>query len=641
MNDETGNGDIATWLEKITSVLNSGNSFCRIAAFAVTSIFLFTGCLIFVDTICRYFLNSPLTGVSAVTGLALVAAAFLTLAYTQQEKAHVTVDFFLRYFPPRGKIVLNNIFYCLALGIVALMTWRSIAYTLYLHDSGIIIAVLNIPIYPFTALLPFGFVMLAFVLLRDLFNNVAEGLKLNLGNRLWLLSLVLLVLIIAGMVFWVWSSPFEVNRPIFGLVGLLVSVLVFMIGIPLAFVLLLLSFVFLTTLNGVDASLVMIGSFPFRMVNTDTWAVVALFILMGYIVSSAGFGGDLYYSAYKWLGHLPGGLAQATIGAATAFAGAVGDCVSSTVTFSAVAMPEMKKFNYNESLCTGVVCAGATLGPMIPPSMSFIIYGLLTTQSIGKLFIAGIVPGLLLALGFMIYTHTLCKLRPGMGPSGPASSVREKFVSLKLAWPIVTLFLMVIGGMYAGIVTPNEAGGIGLAGALIIGVAVRRLNRQNLTSAILGAGSLIGMLFLLIVGSMLFGYFIAASDVQIVFEKLLAVGIVPPIVSIIIICVILLILGCFMDPVAIMMITVPIFYPIAMTLGYDPIWFGVIMVFLTNLACITPPFGIILFALKGVTGIPTDVMYRGVTPFILISLFVLMIILFFPQAFTFLPNLLM
>jgi tripartite ATP-independent transporter DctM subunit len=241
----------------------------------------------------------------------------------------------------------------------------------------------------------------------------------------------------------------------------------------------------------------------------------------------------------------------------------------------------------------------------------------------------------------MIYTYTVCRLRPGMGPSAPPASAREKFASLKLAWPIVALFLMVIGGMYAGIVTPNEGGAIGLAGALIIGLAVRRLNRKILTSAILGAGNLIGMLFLLIVGSILFGYFIAGSDVQIVFETLLAVGIVPPIVSIIIICVILLILGCFMDPVAIMMITVPIFYPIAMTLGYDPIWFGIIIVFLTNLACITPPYGVILFAFKGVTGVSTDVMYRGVSPFVLISLIVLIIILFLPQAFTFLPNLVM
>jgi len=639
MNNETGNARIGTWLERLTSILNRGNSFFKIVAFVVTSIFLLTGCLIFVDTICRYFFNSPLTGVSAITGLALVAATFLTFAYTQQEKAHVTIEFFLRYFSPRGKIVLNNIFYCLAIGIIVLMAWRSIAYTLYINDSSIIVSVLNIPMYPFTALMPFGFVMLAFVLLRDLFNNVVEGLKLNLGNRLWLLSLVLVVLTIAGIVFWVLSSPLEVNRPIFGLIGLAVSVLVFLIGIPISFVLLLASFVFLTALNGLAGSLMMIGSFPFRMINTDTWAVVALFILMGYIVSTAGFGRDLYYSAYKWLGHSPGGLAQATIGASTAFAGAVSNVVSSTVAFSAVAVPEMKKYNYSESLCTGAVCAGATLGPMIPPSMSFIIYGLLTTQSIGKLFISGIVPGLLLAFGFMIYTYTVCKLRPGMGPSAPPSSVREKFVSLKLTWPVAVLFLMVIGGMYAGIITPNEGGGIGLAGALIIGLAVRRLNRQNLTSAILDAGSLMGMLFLLIVGSMLFGYFIAGSDVQFVFEKLLAVGIVPPIVSIMIICVILLILGCFMDPVAIMMITVPIFYPIAMTLGYDPIWFGIIIVFLTNLACITPPFGIILFAFKGVTDISTNVIYRGVMPFTLISLIILIIILFLPKLFTFLPDL--
>ncbi len=641
MENETGNAGIEMRLERLTAVLNRDKSFFKIVAFVVISIFTLTGCLIFVDAICRYLFNSPLTGVSAVTGLALVAAAFLTFAYTQQEKAHVVVDVFLKYFSPRGKIVLNNIFYCLAIGTIAIMAWRGIAYTIYINDSRIIVSVLNIPMYPFTALLPLGFVMLAFVLLRDLFNNIVEGLKLHLGNRLWLLSLVLVILIIAGIVFWVMSSPLEVNGPVFGLIGLAVSVLVFMIGIPIAYVLLLTSFLFLTTLNGVTGSLMMMGNFPFRMVNTDTWAVVALFILMGYIVSAAGFGRDLYYSAYKWLGHLPGGLAQATIGASTAFAGAVGTVVASTVTFGTVAAPEMKRYNYDDTLSAGAICAGATLGPMIPPSMSFIIYGLLTTQPIGKLFISGIVPGLLLAAGFMIYTHIICKLRPSMGPSAPPTSIREKFASLKLTWPIIVLFLMVIGGMYAGIITPNEGGGIGLAGALIIGLALRRLNRQNLTSAILDAGSLIGMLFLLIVGALLFGYFIVGSDVQVAFHTILGVGIVPPIVTIIIMCLIYLVLGCFMDPVAIMMITIPIFYPIAMTLGYDPIWFGIVVVLLTNLACITPPFGIILFCYQGITGISTNVMYRGVLPFIWISLIVLIIILFLPQVFTFLPNLVM
>jgi len=629
-----------TWLERLISIFDRSESFFRVTAFVVVSIFVLVGCLIFVDVILRYVFNAPLKGVSEVTGLALVLAVFLTIGYAQQEKAHVSIDLLVRNLSPKGKVVLNNILYCLAIGAIVLMAWRSLAFTLYCKDANLTISLLNIAAFPLTALIPLGSIMLVFLLVRDLLSNIAEGVKLRLGSRLWMLSFGILILIIAGMIFWVQSSPLAVNRPIFGIIGLVGTILFFLTGMPISFVLLLSSLLLLTSINGINAAFTMIGNLPYRIVNTDVWAVIALFILMGYIVSAAGLGRDLYYSAYKWLGRLPGGLAQATIGAASAFAGAVGDVISSTVTFGAIALPEMKKYKYNDTLSTGAVCAGATLGPMIPPSITFIVYGLLTTQSIGVLFIAGVVPGLLLSGAFISYIYIACRRNPSLGPRGPSTAFMEKLTSLKLTWPIVALFVLVIGGMYAGIFTPNEGGGIGLAGALIIGLGMRRFSRQNLTKAILEAGKLIGMLFLLVITSLLFGYFMAGSNVQSIFRELLAVGNVPPLASLIAICVIYIILGSLMDPIAIMMITIPIFYPIILTLGYDPIWFGVIVVLLMNLACITPPFGVILFALRGVTGISISTIFRGVIPFIAVTLVVLALIIAFPQIAISLPNLL-
>ena len=629
-----------TWLERLISIFDRSESFFRVTALVVVSIFVLVGCLIFVDVILRYVFNAPMKGVSCITGLALVLAVFLTIAYAQQEKAHVSIDLLVRNLSPKGKVVLNNILYCLAIGAIALMAWHSLAFTLYCKDSNITIALLNFVVFPFTAIIPLGSAMLVFLLVRDFLNNIVEGVKLHLGSRLWLLSFGILLLVIVGMIFWIQSSPLEVNRPIFGIIGLLGTVLFFLTGMPISFVLLLASFLLLTSINGLNASFTMVGNLPYRIVNTDIWAVIALFVLMGYVVSAAGFGRDLYYSAYKWLGRLPGGLAQATIGASSAFAAAVGDVISSTVTFGTIALPEMRKYSYNEALSTGAVCAGATLGPMIPPSISFIIYGLLTTQSIGILFMAGVVPGLLLAGAFISYIYISCRRNPSLGPRGPSTNVREKLTSLRFTWPIVALFILVIGGMYAGIFTPNEGGGIGLAGALIIGLSMRRFSRQNLTEAILEAAKLIGMLFLLVITSLLFGYFIAGSNVQSIFRELLTGVAVPPLVTIIAICVIYLFLGCFMDAIAIMLITIPIFYPIILALGYDPIWFGVIVVLLANLACITPPFGVILFALKGVTGISIATIYRGVIPFIVVTLVVLALIIAFPQIAIFLPNLL-
>ena len=630
----------AIWLERLVSIFDRSKPSFRVTAFVVVSIFVLVGILIFVDVILRYVFNAPMSGVSQVTGLAMILAVFLTMAYAQQEKAHVSIDLLARKLSPKGKVVLDNILYCLAICAIVLLAWRGLVFTLYTKDSDLIIVLLEIPVFPFAALVFLGAAMLAFVLVRDFLNNIVEGLKLHLGARLWLLSFGILLLVIAGMILWVQSSPLEVNRPIFGIIGLLGVVLFFLTGMPVSFVLLLTSFLFLTSLNGINASITMVGNFPYRIVNTDIWAVIALFILMGYIIAAAGFGRDLYNSAHTWLGRLHGGLAHSTIAAASAFAGAVGDVISSTITFGVIALPEMKRYKYSDALSSGAVCAGATLGPMIPPSISFIIYGLLTTQSIGKLFIAGVVPGLLLAGAFMSYIYISCRRNPSLGPRGLSTSAREKVTSLRLTWPIVILFVLVIGGMYGGIFTPNEGGGIGLAGALIIGFSMRRFNRQNLTEAILGAGKLIGMLFLLVITSLLFGYFIAGSNVQSIFREVLAVGNVPPIVSLIAICVIYLILGCFMDAIAIMLITIPIFYPIVMSLGYDPIWFGVIVVLLVNLACITPPFGVILFALRGVSGIPISTIFRGVIPFIIVTLIVLALIIAFPQIAISLPNLL-
>jgi tripartite ATP-independent transporter DctM subunit len=628
------------WLERLASIFNRGKSFFRVTALVVVSILTLVGCLIFVDVIMRYIFNAPIRGVSVVTGLALVLAVFLTIPYAQQEKTHVRIDMLVRKLSPKGTVVLNNILYCLAIGAVALLAWQGFAYTLYCKESNLIMSLLSIPVFPFAALIPLCSIMLIFLLVRDFLNNLVEGVKLHLGSRLWLLSFGVLLLMIAGMIFWIHSSPLEVYRPLFGVIALLGTVLFFMTGMPLGYALLLASFLLLASIKGLDASFMTLGNTPYRIVNTDTWAVVALFILMGYLVFTAGFGRDLYHSAYKWLGRLPGGLAQATIGASAAFAGVIGDAISGAVTFGAIALPEMRRYKYSESLSAGTICAGATLGPMIPPSLTFIIYGLLTNQPIGVLFIAGVVPGLLLAAAFMIYIHFVCLRNPSLGPRGPSTSFIEKLASLKLVWPVAVLFILVIGGMYAKIFTPNEGAGIGLAGTLIIGLAMRRFNRQNLTFGILEAAKTLGMIFLLIIGSLIFGYFIAGSEVQVIFAQLLGGGNLPPTVSIIIICVIYLILGMLMDPVAIMMITIPIFYPIAMSLGYDPIWFGIIIALLANVACITPPYAVTCFAFTSSTGMPISTVYRGVIPFCVVTLVITVLLIAFPQIPVFLPNLL-
>lgn len=630
-----------TWLDRTASILGRSIPFSKAITFIGVSVLFLTACLIFVDVVLRYVFNSPITGVSETSGLALVVVTFFSLAYTQSLKGHVSIDLLTERLSPKSQVVINNIIYFLCVGTFLLAVWQSLTFTLYTKEANMTIPLLDVPVFPFAAVVPFGFILLTVVLLRDLFNNVAEGVRLGLGGRLWLLSFGILLLVVAGMIFWMQSTLWEANLPMLGIIGLLVTFIFILTGIPVSFALILLSFVLYTNIRGLDAAFIVVGNLPFRILDTYTWAVIGIFVLMGYIIFASGLGKDLYYSAYKWLGHLPGGLAAATIGGGTALAAAVGDVMSSTVTFGTIALPEMRRYNYSDRLSTGAICAAATLGPLIPPGVTFIIYGLITKQSIATLFIGGILPGLLLSAVFIGYIYIACRRNPTLGPRGPSTKFSEKLVSLKRVWPVPALFILVIGGMYAGIFTPNEGASIGFVGALIIGLSMKRFNRQNFVPALFQAGSLIAMIFLIVVGALMLGYFIAASKLHIVAGEFLTGAAVPPVVTIIAISLIFMILGCFMDAVAIIVITVPIFYPIILSLGYDPIWFGIMVVVLTNLGMITPPFGVIPFALRGITkDISLATIFRGTFPFIIANVVVVGLIIAFPQIATFLPDLL-
>ncbi|MDD1753625.1 MAG: TRAP transporter large permease subunit [Methanotrichaceae archaeon] len=626
-------------LERVISIIDKSEPFFKALTYIASSIIVITGCLIFADIVLRYVFNSPLKFVGQISALMILIATFFTMTYTQQKKSHISIDFLTQYLSPKGKIVLHNIHYILSIAIIVVMTWQSIVYTLYIKAGNIEVLQLKIPAYPFAAVVPFGFATLIFMLMRDFLGNIVEGMKLHLGS-LWLLSFGILTLVMAGIAYEVFSAPFDISFQVLGIVGFVVTIVCFLSGMPISFLLILLGFITLTSVKGLDPTLATLGYISFRTLNSFVWAVIGLFVLMGYIVHAAGFGRDLYYSAYKWLGHLPGGLAVATIGAATGFAATVGDSMSSTVTFGTIALPEMRRYKYNDLLSTGAICLGATLGPMIPPSISFIIYGIVTNQSIGTLFVAGILPGVILSLASMIYVYIVCRRNPSLGPQGPSTVFKEKLMSLRLTWPAIVLFIVVIGGIYSGIFTPNEGGGVGLAGAFIIGLSMMRFKRQAFTQMLLESGKLIGMLFPIIIGALIFGYFIAASRLNTTMGAILTWSNMPSVFTIMIICVIYLILGCFMDPIVILLITLPIFYPTVISLGYDPIWFGVIAALLVNLGMITPPFGVICYALAGVTDVPLGKIFKGSAPFVGVTIAVLVLLIAFPQIATFLPNLL-
>jgi C4-dicarboxylate transporter DctM subunit len=386
-------------------------------------------------------------------------------------------------------------------------------------------------------------------------------------------------------------------------------------------------------------TLKMIGQTSMRTVTDYTFGVIPMFLLMGAFVTVSGMSRELFRAANTWLGHLRGGLGFATILACGGFAAISGSSVATAATFSTVAYPEMRRYNYPQSFACGVVAAGGSLGAMLPPSTVLAVYGIITEQDIGKLFVAGILPGLL-AISMYITTIVLLGwLRPGFLPSGTRASWKERFESMREVWAPLLLFVFVIGGLYGGLFTPTEAGGMGAGGAFLIGVLRGRLSRKDIRASLLQATRTAAAVFTVLIGALLFGYFLTVTQTpQKVTMFLTGLGLGRYGVLALIMLMYLL-LGCLMDALAMVILTVPIMFPVILSLGFDPIWFGVIIVMTVELGLIHPPVGMIVFVIKSVVhDVDFLTIFKGVLPFIITDLVRLTILIAFPIIALFLPS---
>jgi C4-dicarboxylate transporter DctM subunit len=431
------------------------------------------------------------------------------------------------------------------------------------------------------------------------------------------------------------------NPVLIGVIGLAVLFVLMALEVPIAFAMALVGFCGFAVISGLGAAVSMVGLVPYTTAADYIFSVLPLFLLMGEFASVSGLMQDAYRAINKWLGHLPGGLAMATIGGCAAFAAVCGSSVATAATMTRVALPEMRKFNYDPSLATGSLAAGGTLGIMIPPSMQFILYGVIAEQSIGKLFMAGILPGLLLSSMLMLTIYTTAKMNPSLGPVAPRSSWRERLVSFKEVWGVILLFVIVMGGIWGGFVTPTEAAAVGSFVSFLIILLRRQLNRQNLIAAFIGAFKTTGMCLGILIGAMIFGYFIAVTTLPMALAKFVSALPVPPIGILICMLAVYLLLGCLMDALAMILLTMPIFIPVILALGFDPIWFGVILTLMCELALITPPIGMNVFVISGMAGIPMYTVFRGVMPFVITMAVGVAILIAFPQISLFLPKTMM
>jgi C4-dicarboxylate transporter, DctM subunit len=390
--------------------------------------------------------------------------------------------------------------------------------------------------------------------------------------------------------------------------------------------------------NG-TAALKMVGQTSMRTVTDWNFAVVPLFLLMGSFATTSGMSRELFRAANAYLGHLRGGLGIATIAACGGFAAICGSSVATAATFSRVAYPEMRRYGYPVSFATGVIAAGGTLGIMIPPSTVLAVYGLITEQDIGKLFIAGIVPGII-AVGMYMATITIIGyVRPGYLPAGPRASWRERLEGTRDVWATLLLFLFVIGGIYGGVFTATEAAGMGAAGAFIIGIVRGRLSREDIRRSLLEATRTTAAVFTVLIGAILFGYFLTITQTpQKVTEFLTGLGIGRYGVLALIM-IMYLVLGCLMDALAMIILTVPIVFPVIVALGFDPIWFGVIIVMTVELGLIHPPVGMNIFVIKSVVeDAKISTIFYGVLPFIVTDILRLILLIAFPILALWLPS---
>ncbi len=425
-----------------------------------------------------------------------------------------------------------------------------------------------------------------------------------------------------------------------GILGIMLLFVLLAIKMDIGIAMALVGFLGMCVISDVESALYILSITPLAESKSYTLSVIPLFILMGQFAFVSGISQDIYNTVYTWMGRFRGGLAMATIMACGGFAAVCGSSLATGATMGMVAIPEMDKYRYDQRLSTGCVAAGGTLGILIPPSIGFVIYGILTEESIGKLFMAGLLPGLLLASLFLITIYLQCRLRPDMGPCGPATTMKEKIHSLGGTWAMLLLFFIVMGGIYLGVFTPTEAAGIGAFGALVFTFLRKRLTWETFAKSLQETGMTTAMIFMIIIGANILSAFLGLTGLPMLLADTMALLPLPKYAILAAILLIFLALGCVMDCYAIMILVLPILFPVVQALEFDPIWFGVIMVIVLEAGLITPPIGLNVFVLKGAApDIPLSTVFRGIWPFLITMVLVIVLLTIFPQIALFIPHL--
>lgn len=581
--------------------------------------------------------HHPMSSAQELVEFLQVVLVYATLGYVQDKRGHIYVEMFFSRFSERAQNVLICALYGGTAVMFGVITWRLGMLALSKVASLEVSMILGIPLSIFVFFAAFGSLMTTLSLVATCLESVVRLLKR--GHMPALIVALLLLAALLASPWWLGQVPWAYHKTLLGACGMAALMLLLMLGLPVGFAMLGVGFVGMLLVYPFPApALNMMGVNSYSTAANYMYSVVPMFILMGEFATHSGISSDLFQTANVWLGRRHGGLAIATVAGCAGFAAVSGDSMATAVTMASVALPEMEKKRYNAGFACATLAAGGTLGILIPPSTGFIFYSLVTEVSIGKLFIAGIVPGFLLAVLFMVMVSIYARRHPDKAPRGEKTTLAEKLASLRGVIGMVLLIMVVLGGILTGMFSPTQGGAVGASGTLLYALIRRRMSWDGFQRSLISTALVTGKLLIILVGVGLLGSFFAVTRVPFeLADMVVGLGANKYVVFFGVV-VLYIILGCMINVIPMILLTLPALFPTIVALGFDPVWFGVVSVILMEMGQITPPVGINVFAMStAAPHVPMMAIFRHVIPYFCAMLAMVGILLLFPQLATWLP----
>jgi len=592
---------------------------------------------VFVDVFLRYAFSYSIPGGIELQEFLMLILVFFGLSYVEMEGGgHIQIDLVVGKLKGRARNGAETFVYLISFLIVLLVSSQLVSQGIKRLQGNEISKSLELPIWAFWFLAALASFLLALVLLVHLLKVLGRASQQGGWGWSVLTGVVACILIFGPMAGF---RPSGLSSATCGILGMGFLFAILFLGVPIGFGMAITGFLGMIVLNkSLPPSLAMLGIGPYDTGASYMLTVVPLFILMGELAFHSGISNDLFEAANKWFGRVRGGIAMSAVAGCAGFAAVCGDSLATAVTLGSIAIPEMKKKNYDMSLATGSLAAGGTLGIMIPPSVGFIFYAIVTEESIGKLFIAGIIPGIVLALLFITYIAIIARLRPQLAPQGDPVSFREKLISIKGILGMLILFVVILGGILSGLFSAIEGGAVGAVGAFLYALGKRRVSRDMLLASLKSTLNITCKLLLILMGVGILGYFLAGTRLPFFLaDSISGLGVNRYVVFA---CVIgfFLILGCLLNVIPMILLVLPTIFPMITALGFDPIWFGVVTVLTMEAGQITPPIGVNVFAISTSSGVPMFTVFRGILPFFMCMILLVILMTLFPQMATWLPT---